>query len=241
MSVFEIAGLIGAVSLILGTIIAVYKKLSKPIKVLLDIRDAVKTLYGKAFVDDAQKIIDTGSVTDSDYVHLQKKYKLYVEKLGGDKNGLPRRKMDDIEDMHKNRNIKTEVPGMVQNTPQHIEKLNILVVDDDTLTHNVISHALSTDYKITAIKDPLKAESILLNNRPQLIILDYNMPQMTGIELAQLIRDMPTHRRTPIIMLTGKKDSETLGEALTHGIDEYVTKPFDIEEFKKIVKKFTQH
>ena len=102
MNIVEIATYIGAVSLILSVMGVMIAKL-RPIFAM---KDAVRKLYGDNFVDKAQEILDKSIVSDDDYAYICAMYKLYTEKLKADKNGLPWRKMEDIEIRHKKNNIK---------------------------------------------------------------------------------------------------------------------------------------
>ena len=102
MNIIELAGYITAVGIILTTVGIITAKL----RPLFAMKDAVRKLYGDNFVDKAQEIINKGYVSDGDYEYIQRMYKLYTVKLKADANGLPRRKMDDIETMHQKNIIK---------------------------------------------------------------------------------------------------------------------------------------
>jgi two-component system KDP operon response regulator KdpE len=105
---------------------------------------------------------------------------------------------------------------------------SILVVDDEPQIRRVMRTTLSTHgYVITEAKTGEEAVEAVRKERPDLVILDINMPGMGGIEAAREIRAMCD---APIIMLTVRSAERDKVMALDAGADDYVTKPFGIEE-----------
>jgi len=72
--------------------------------------------------------------------------------------------------------------------------------------------------------------AVAARERPDLILLDYNMPVMDGISMLRQLRDDPELKRTPVIMLTAARSSQVLGAAARLGVRDYVIKPFRDEE-----------
>jgi len=105
---------------------------------------------------------------------------------------------------------------------------NILVVDDEPQIRRVLRSTLSTQgYVITEAKTGEEALESLRKERPDLILLDVNMPGMGGIETCREIR---RGSDAPIIMLTVRNAERDKVAALDAGADDYVVKPFGIEE-----------
>jgi two-component system, OmpR family, KDP operon response regulator KdpE len=105
---------------------------------------------------------------------------------------------------------------------------SILVVDDEPQIRRVLRATLSSHgYVIREVKSGEEALEALREERPDLILLDVNMPGMGGIEAAREIRSMCD---APIIMLTVRSAERDKVLALDAGADDYVTKPFGIEE-----------
>lgn len=105
---------------------------------------------------------------------------------------------------------------------------NILVVDDEPQIRRVLRSSLSTrGYVITEAKTGEEALESLRKERPDLILLDVNMPGMGGIETCREIR---RGFHAPIIMLTVRDAERDKVAALDAGADDYVVKPFGIEE-----------
>lgn len=105
---------------------------------------------------------------------------------------------------------------------------NILVVDDEPQIRRVLRATLSTHgYVITEAKTGEEALESLRKERPDLVLLDMNMPGMGGIETCREIRRASD---APIIMLTVRNAERDKVAALDAGADDYVVKPFGIEE-----------
>ncbi|RMH27012.1 MAG: response regulator, partial [Candidatus Hydrogenedentota bacterium] len=74
------------------------------------------------------------------------------------------------------------------------------------------------------------------DERPDLIILDIMMPEMSGFEVLQALRQNEATERIPVIMLTGLSDREKIRDALSSGIDYYIVKPFELNDLVSKVK-----
>jgi putative two-component system response regulator len=102
----------------------------------------------------------------------------------------------------------------------------ILTVDDDPIILNAILEVLKHDYTVRPFTSGEAALSYLKNNTADLILLDHNMPNMTGLEVLQVLQDDPATRSIPVIFLTGSVDSEDEVRALEIGAMDYLLKPF---------------
>lgn len=107
-------------------------------------------------------------------------------------------------------------------------KRNILVVDDEPQITRVLKTTLSAQgYSIRAAGDGVQALEEMKDWSPDLVITDLRMPYMDGLELCRKLR---THSRIPIIILSVKGEETIKVEALDAGADDYVTKPFSVNE-----------
>src|SRR5437762_3750533 len=107
-------------------------------------------------------------------------------------------------------------------------KRNILVVDDEAQITRVLKTSLSAQgYGIRTASDGMQALLEMKTWTPDLIITDLRMPNMDGLELCRHVR---TQSRVPIIVLSVKGEEAIKVEALDAGADDYVTKPFSINE-----------
>ena len=107
-------------------------------------------------------------------------------------------------------------------------RAKILVVDDEPQITRVLRTSLSTHgYEVTVANDGPSALNAFADSNPDLVITDLSMPKMTGIELTENIRD---RSQVPIIVLSVRGEDKVKIEALDKGADDYVTKPFSINE-----------
>jgi len=108
------------------------------------------------------------------------------------------------------------------------EPRKVLVVDDEPQITRVLRHSLTAHrYEVRTAADGISALETLHDWQPDLVITDLQMPEMNGIELCRKIRKISS---LPIIVLSVKGEERTKVEALDAGADDYVTKPFGIDE-----------
>jgi two-component system KDP operon response regulator KdpE len=104
----------------------------------------------------------------------------------------------------------------------------ILVVDDEAQITRVLRAALAAQaYDVRTANDPEEALHVIEDWQPDLIVTDLMMPGMTGIDLCRAVRKKS---RTPILVLSVRDQERSKVEALDAGADDYVTKPFNIQE-----------
>jgi DNA-binding response OmpR family regulator len=84
---------------------------------------------------------------------------------------------------------------------------------------------------------PPAARALLAGERPDLIILDINMPQVSGLELLEFIRHRKDMKGLPVVMLSTEATDIMVDKAMSIGADAYVTKPVNLEELEKAMKK----
>lgn len=101
----------------------------------------------------------------------------------------------------------------------------IMVIDDDPTILNSLVSVLRDEYGVRPFTSGRMALDYLARKRPDLILLDYRMPDMTGFEVLKALQDNPQTREIPVIFLTGSIDSESEADALQHGAVDYIAKP----------------
>jgi len=107
----------------------------------------------------------------------------------------------------------------------------ILIVDDESAIREMIAMALElAGYDTLEASDAKTAHSIIVDEQPDMMLLDWMMPGTSGIELARRLRADPATKDLPIIMLTAKADEDNKVQGLEAGIDDYITKPFSPKE-----------
>lgn len=107
----------------------------------------------------------------------------------------------------------------------------ILIVDDESAIREMIAMALElAGYDTLEASDAKTAHSMVIDEKPDMMLLDWMMPGTSGIELARRLRADPATKDLPIIMLTAKADEDNKVQGLEAGIDDYITKPFSPKE-----------
>jgi CheY-like chemotaxis protein len=113
-------------------------------------------------------------------------------------------------------------------SPNAQGKLRILVVDDDRSTRMLLRAYLGrSGHTIFEASNGKEAVDAYLQHRPELILMDVNMPMMTGYEAASIIKRQSGSRFVPIIFLTGLSDDESLARCVESGGDDFLVKPFN--------------
>ena len=104
----------------------------------------------------------------------------------------------------------------------------ILVVDDSRIMRNIVKNTF-TELKIPCqyleAENGKKAFQLLETNKVSLVFLDWNMPEMDGMEFLKKVRAMPDYKELPIIMVTSEAAKYNVVEALQNGATDYIVKP----------------
>ncbi len=107
----------------------------------------------------------------------------------------------------------------------------VLLVDDDLTLHSVISEVLVRDgFSVSAALSAEEAFDRLRERLPDLIVLDWNLPGMSGLDFCRRVRRERHTSRLPLMFLTSNSSSEHLVEAFDAGADDFVAKPFRAPE-----------
>ncbi len=115
---------------------------------------------------------------------------------------------------------------------------HILLVDDDTTFLKMLQGWLSEKYRITAVKSGIQAITYMANHRPDLLLLDYDMPITPGPQVMEMIRSEYNYRDIPIIFLTGKSDRESIMNVMRLKPQGYFLKTMPREEIVKSIDDY---
>jgi len=119
------------------------------------------------------------------------------------------------------------------------KKIKILVVDDEPKIRMFVRANLQArGYDVYLAQDGIEALEMAARVLPDVIVLDVGMPGMNGIEVCSKIREWSD---TPIIILSVKEDEEIKVKALDEGADDYITKPFSLEELLARIRVALRH
>lgn len=107
----------------------------------------------------------------------------------------------------------------------------VLIVDDESSIREMIAVALEmADYRVLEADNAQDAHAIVVDEKPDLLLLDWMMPGTSGLELARRLKRDETTAELPIILLTAKGEEDNKIQGLEAGADDYITKPFSPRE-----------
>lgn len=112
--------------------------------------------------------------------------------------------------------------------------MKVLIADDENISRRRLEKFLeSMDYEVTSCKDGIEAwEAIQSENAPNLLILDWMMPGMDGLEICRKVRKLAREPYTFILLLTSKSEQDDIIKGMEAGADDYITKPFNKNELR---------
>jgi len=117
-------------------------------------------------------------------------------------------------------------------------KMRILAVDDSPVMLKTIASVLGEEYKVFTLTKPTMVENFLQQITPDLFLLDYKMPELSGFDLIPIIRNFKEHEDTPIIFLTSEGTLDNLSSAVMLGACDFAVKPV---KAKVLLEKVANH
>jgi two-component system, OmpR family, phosphate regulon response regulator PhoB len=116
-------------------------------------------------------------------------------------------------------------------------KPRVLIVEDEEALTLLLRYNLETEgYEVETVSRGDEADLLLKEDTPDLLILDWMLPGLSGIELCRRLRNRATTRELPIIMLTARGEESERVRGLTTGADDYIVKPFSVPELSARVR-----
>lgn len=114
-------------------------------------------------------------------------------------------------------------------------KKKIMVIDDEPFISMMIEDKFNEHYEVISVRDSSVALDIIKTEKPHLIILDWMMPRVSGLDILKSIKSDPELKGIPVFMLTakGQEDDELAG--IKYGAERYITKPFSPKELLELV------
>lgn len=118
-----------------------------------------------------------------------------------------------------------------------MKKYRILIVEDEKPIRDMVYFALDSDgYEIMEAVDGKQATEKLAQEIPNLILMDWMLPDVSGLELVRRIKRDEVTSHIPVIMLTAKTEERDKIEGLDSGADDYITKPFSVRELSARIR-----
>ena len=121
-----------------------------------------------------------------------------------------------------------------------MSKVSVLVVDDASFIRDLVKKCLRNYFPGIKIEDAVngkKAQAILMRETFDLVLCDWEMPEMSGLELLTWCREQPHLKAMPFVMVTSRGDKENVVQAIQAGVSGYVSKPFTNEQLLNKVKQ----
>ncbi len=143
-----------------------------------------------------------------------------------------------IEKLTKSRMKNQEVVSLDQfrDLKNRVEPKMILVIEDDEAMRSSLKRIFESDgYQVRTAADGTELSSTLDDIPPDLIVLDIGLPWINGLELGQMLKEHADLRKIPLVFISGIATSEDMQRAFAIGADEFVQKPFEMDDLKKII------
>jgi len=121
-----------------------------------------------------------------------------------------------------------------------MSKVSVLVVDDASFIRDLVKKCLRNYFPGIKIEDAVngkKAQAILMRETFDMVLCDWEMPEMSGLELLTWCREQPHLKAMPFVMVTSRGDKENVVQAIQAGVSGYVSKPFTNEQLLNKVKQ----
>lgn len=113
---------------------------------------------------------------------------------------------------------------------------HILIVEDEMAIREMVKFGLSGNYSFSEAASLAEAQQFLAERRPNLILLDWMLPDGNGLRLLETLRKTEDRRDIPVLMLTARSGETDIVRGLDSGADDYLTKPFSIAELASRIK-----
>ena len=121
-----------------------------------------------------------------------------------------------------------------------MSKISVLVVDDAPFIRDLVKKCLRNAFPGIVVADAVngrKAQSLMMHNSYDMVLCDWEMPEMSGLELLTWTREQENSKTLPFIMVTSRGDKENVVQAIQAGVSDYIGKPFTNEQLMTKVKK----
>jgi two-component system phosphate regulon response regulator PhoB len=133
--------------------------------------------------------------------------------------------------MNREEAMNRGAPTGNRNSSQPTAKPTVLVVEDEAALVTLLRYNLEREgFNVVEARDGEEALLLAREHKPDLVLLDWMLPHVSGIEVCRQLRRLPDTRSVPIVMLTARGEDADKVRGLDSGADDYVTKPFSPSE-----------
>lgn len=124
----------------------------------------------------------------------------------------------------------------VSGRPDEVSKKTILVAEDEDSNYELVKIVLQKRYRLIRAHNGIEAVTINEEEKPDMILMDIRMPEMNGLDATRIIKEVDAS--TPIVALSAYAFEENIRDAKAAGCDEFMAKPFKVENLIEVVKKY---
>ena len=114
---------------------------------------------------------------------------------------------------------------------------HVLAVDDNRMSRLKMARALQNDYQVTQAQGGQEALALLRSQPFHLVLLDIEMPDVDGFEVLRQMKEEPSLRDIPVIVVSGMEDTHSIERCLGMGAIDYIAKPIDLAQLKARVDR----
>ena len=124
----------------------------------------------------------------------------------------------------------------ISGRPDELNVKKILVAEDEDSNYELVKIVLQKRYKLLRAHNGIEAVTINEDEKPDLILMDIRMPEMNGLDATRIIKEVTSS--TPVIAISAYAFEENIREAKAAGCDDFMAKPFKVENLIEVVKKY---
>lgn len=194
------------------------------------------------FINGARTLRDLAIATKKDLLTLSLSLMPHINSKAIALQQLPDQKIANLYFFPSNQNNQKNHNYPYREYIQELDLPLIICVDDNpNLCQEIVQILNPAGYQIISVKDAAKTLIVLLENKPNLIFLDADMPDASGYELCAQIRKMPNLKNIPIVIYDDKESMVDRVRAKMVGASHFMNKPIDSSEILTIAQKYTQN
>lgn len=157
----------------------------------------------------------------------------------GKSNNNTKKLVDKIEKITREKITASKVVSLndFRSLKQKEEPKTILVIDDDETMRQALKRIFETEgYRVLVAADGTQLSAVLDESPLELIVLDIGLPWINGFELCKLLKENPDLKKIPLVFISAKTSEIDVRRGFEVGCDDYIKKPFNVDEIRNTVR-----
>jgi two-component system, OmpR family, aerobic respiration control protein ArcA len=150
-----------------------------------------------------------------------------------------RKVAEKIEKMAREKITKEKIVSLAdyRALAKHEEPKTILIVDDDETMRQALKRIFETEgYRVVVAADGTQLSAVLEDTKLELIVMDVGLPWINGFELCKVLKENEELKKIPVVFISAKTSEIDVRRGFNAGAEDYIKKPFDVEEIKSTVR-----